>query len=80
MLPQVLAHDPDTASDHVFLLFYVAGFHTAQDSKAVGDSFPVLVFEGTTQTAHISPPYVALFYNKKKNLLLQMSHRFFPEI
>ena len=50
MLPRVLAHDPDTASYHAYLLFYVAGFHTAQGS---GGQFPCSCFEGTTQTAHI---------------------------
>ena len=57
MLPRVLAHDPGTASYHVYLLFYVAGFLTAQGS---GGQFPCPCFEGTTQTAHISPPYVAV--------------------
>ena len=57
MLPRVLAHDPGTASYHVYLLFYVAGFLTAQGS---GGQFPCSCFEGTTQTAHISPPYVAV--------------------
>ena len=42
------AFDPDTASDHVFLLFYVGGSTPLQGS---GDSFPVLVTR-STQTVY----------------------------